>query len=79
VFTNTGIVIFAANIFADFSQLQKWMMFLAIEHGVLLVKAILSEWIPDFPEEVEQGQIWGKRVVNERLYGKPADLEEQRR
>jgi len=55
------------------------MMFLAIEHGVLLVKAILSEWIPDFPEEVEQGQIWGKRVVNERLYGKPADLEEQRR
>jgi hypothetical protein len=41
-FTNTAILVFTSDIFDEWSISKKWILFIALEHGLLLFKAIVS-------------------------------------
>ncbi|OMJ79321.1 hypothetical protein SteCoe_20704 [Stentor coeruleus] len=76
--TNTGIIIFTTDIFDNDTTTQKWFYFMVIEHFLLFFKVILARIIPDVPENVEKGLIWSRRMVKEKIFGKPSDVDEQR-
>lgn len=41
-FTNTAILVFSSDIFDGWTISNKWILFIALEHGLLLFKAIVS-------------------------------------
>jgi hypothetical protein len=75
---NIGIVLFTANAFQIESTAHKWIFFLAVEHGIFVLKFVIADVIPDVPRKVKEGIVWSERVVNEKLYGKFADIDKER-
>lgn len=73
--TNVGIIIFTENAFNLDSPSTKWVVFLVLEHALILFKIALALFIPDVSFVVQKGLVWGKRIVDERLYGKLVDVE----
>ena len=65
--TNLAIVVFTHNAFGLSSSGDRWIMFLFIEHFLLLVKFLIALIIPDMPVPVKQGGIWGERIVKEKV------------
>lgn len=57
IVTNVAIAIFTAHIF-DVSLEEKWVIFLVIEHGLLLFKFASSVAIPDTPQIVKRAKEW---------------------
>ena len=76
--TNTAIFIFTTDIFDFASTSEKWIMFMVIEHGLLLFKFLIDKNIPDVPRKVRRGLAWGERIANERLYGKSSEVDERK-
>ena len=72
--TNTGIIAFTGNMFGGDTG-SKWLIFVAIEHGLLLAKFLISLAIPDEPEVVVKGLAWSKRIEAE-VKGKDSGKEE---
>lgn len=78
--TNTALVMFTANIF-HFEEEQttlKWILFLLIEHGLIVFKLLLAVYIPNIPTKVKLGLIWSQRIVNERLFNRLTDTDQER-
>ena len=75
--TNTGILIFTAKL--TFFDLNPWVCFILIEHGLLLFKWMLMVVWPHKSSTVKNGLLWGKRIASERIYGKASDYDEQRK
>ena len=75
---NIGIVLFTANSFEIQDASSKWIFFLVIEHGIFVLKFLLSAYIPDVSELVKDGLVWSERVMNEKLYGKLSDTDKER-
>jgi methylaspartate ammonia-lyase len=65
--TNLAIVVFTHKAFGLSSAGDRWVLFLFIEHSLLLVKFVISLIIPDMPVPVKQGGIWGERIVKEKV------------
>lgn len=76
--TNTGIVIFTSDVFDISSGEMKWIIFILIEHGLFILKFLVSVYIPDVPEIARNGRTWCNRVMNEKLYGKLSDTDLER-
>lgn len=77
IVTNVAIAIFTAHIF-DTSLEEKWIIFLLIEHALLLFKFLQSSAIPDTPFIVKQAKIWQARRVAEKMYNKCVTTEDER-
>lgn len=60
--TNTGIVVFTGNAFPGLAMENKWLVFVAIEHTLFLIKFLISVAIPDEPSVVSRGLAWSKRM-----------------
>ncbi|OMJ92465.1 hypothetical protein SteCoe_4807 [Stentor coeruleus] len=73
--TNIGIIIFTTDVLEIEESTYKWLVFMMFEHAILFFKVSVSLLIPDVPDQIMEGKSWGSRVVNERLYGKVADIE----
>lgn len=73
--TNIGIIIFTTDVLEIEDGTYKWLVFMIFEHAILFFKISVSLLIPDIPEQVSEGKAWSSRIVNERLYGKVADIE----
>ena len=76
-FTNTGILVFTTDIFDSSSQSMRWIIFLTIEHGILIFKYLLTLIFSTTPSSVTKSLIWSQRIVDEKIYGNGIDLEEQ--
>jgi hypothetical protein len=77
--TNAAIIIFTADVFDIEDTATKWLLFLAFEHSLLLIKWIVAAYIPDTPNIVKEGKIWSNRLVNEKLYNKLTDVDKERK
>ena len=75
---NIGIVFFTAKSFSISDTSTKWILFIAIEHSIFIFKFILSGLIPDKPTIVAKGLDWSERVVDEKLYNKVSDIDQER-
>ena len=75
---NIGIVLFTADAFHISDTATKWIFFLAVEHGIFVLKFALSALIPDIPRKVKNGIVWSERIVNEKLYGRLSDIDKER-
>lgn len=73
--SNVAILVFTNNVFDLDNRADQWLVFFVLEHCLILVKAAINMYIPNIPQEVQQGQKWGERVVNEVLYGKISDID----
>lgn len=73
--TNIGLIIFTTNVFELDSTHSKWLLFIILEHGIILGKYLIAFAIPDVPLRVQDGLKWSQRIVNERLYGKLCDAD----
>lgn len=76
--TNTAILSFTTNVFHIHDEKYVWILFLALEHGLLLFKFIIAMLVSDTPRYVIDALTWSQRIVNERIYGKAVDVDEQR-
>jgi Calcium-activated chloride channel len=68
--TNIGLIIFTTNAFNLDSDEHKWILFLIMEHLLIIFKFLVDWIIPDVPDLVRSGLIWSQRVADERIYGK---------
>ena len=66
--TNAGLIIFTSGIFDFCDTLTQWIIFIALEHILVLGKFVISVVIKDVPEVVEDGLKWSERIVKERVY-----------
>ncbi|OMJ66817.1 hypothetical protein SteCoe_36201 [Stentor coeruleus] len=76
--TNIGIAVFTTDVLEIEESAYKWVTFLLFEHVILFFKVLASFLIPNVPYKVDTGKTWSSRMVNERLYGKVADVEKVR-
>jgi hypothetical protein len=76
-FTNTGILIFTTDIFDSKSTAWQWITFLSVEHGIVIFKYVLALFVYTTPDSVAKAIIWSNRIVNEKIYGKATDVDEQ--
>jgi hypothetical protein len=65
VFTNSGIIFFTMNVMHD--HYLNIYGFLILEHAIIFGMYLINVFIPDVPEIVKDGKIWGDRVVKEKL------------
>lgn len=49
VMTNTAIIIFTTNVFDGFDTGEKWLMFIVIEHALIIAKILIAVYTPDKP------------------------------
>jgi hypothetical protein len=73
-----GVLIFTAGAFKIDDTNEKWILFMVLEHAIIVLKSLIMAFIPDMPKKVADGIVWGERVVNEKLYGKLADIDLER-
>lgn len=76
--TNTGLIIFTTDVFDFDRSTDRWICFIAIEHGLFVIKMIISAFIPDIPEDVNHGVKWSQRIRSEKLWGKFTDIDKER-
>jgi hypothetical protein len=81
VFVNAGLIVFTANVFGfeDGDVLAKLVAYFIIDHFLLLSKTLISWLVPDENYEFCDSKLWQKRIVDERLYLKFADIDKQRK
>jgi len=76
--TNMAIIIFTTDAFEIEDTKNKWLIFLILEHSLIILKIILNVLIPDIPTIVTKGLMWSKVQVDEKLYGKISDVDKCR-
>lgn len=64
--TNTGIVVFTSGLFYDWSKLNQVLIFVILEHFLLLGMYVISVIVPDIPHVVTDGLNWTQRIVTEK-------------
>mmetsp|Transcript_1420 Transcript_1420/g.146 ORF Transcript_1420/g.146 Transcript_1420/m.146 type:complete len:128 (+) Transcript_1420:67-450(+) len=57
--TLSGIMIFTANIFLLNDSYSRWLVFLIVEHGLLIMQFVYFLLIHGTPTQVERGIKWG--------------------
>ena len=67
VFTNSAIIIFTSGLFADTSFKEKSLIFLVLEHALMLIIWMLKRLVPSYPPVVRKGQQWSKRVLQKKI------------
>ena len=67
VFTNSAIIIFTSGLFTDTSFKQKCLIFLILEHALMLTIWMLKRLIPSYPPVVKKAQQWSKRVLQKKI------------
>ena len=67
VFTNSGIIIFTSGLLNNTSFKEKCMIFLVLEHALMLIIWVLKHIIPSYPPIVKKGQLWSKRIVQKKI------------
>jgi len=50
--TNTAVVVFGSHAFENWTHYQKIMIFLAVEHGMIILRILLATLLPTVPWEV---------------------------
>ena len=72
---NSGLIIFTTGIVESLlgdKEGSKFfyilVAFVVLEHILLIGMFLISVLIPDNPEIVEKGLVWGERMINEKLY-----------
>lgn len=81
---NTGLIVFTSGAIQNFFSYTEvvagvetlvvpslsvtLMVFIALEHFMLIGMFLISVAIPDEPDFVIKGLAWGERIVNEKLY-----------
>ena len=55
--TNIATVVFTVNGFAIEKSEYKWLVFILLEHLILLFKVVISVTVPDVPERVENALV----------------------
>jgi hypothetical protein len=78
--TNTAILSFTTNVLHIEDKEDEryvWILFLTLEHGLLLFKFIIAVLVSDTPLRVRHALTWSARIVNERIYAKAVDVDEQ--
>ena len=68
--TNAGIVVFTSQSFSDWSSFHQVLLFIALEHFLLLGMYVISILVPDVPTEVTDGLNWMNRIVTEKNLSK---------
>ncbi|CAG9319506.1 unnamed protein product [Blepharisma stoltei] len=76
--TNIAIIIFTTDAFEIEDTKNKWLIFLILEHSLVILKIVLNVLIPDIPIIVIKGLMWSKVQVDEKLYGKFSDVDKWR-
>jgi len=76
--TNTAILVFMTGVFETDNKYYKLIIFILIEHFILMVMFSLKFFVSDMPENVVKARIWGRRIINERIFNQPTDIDEQR-
>lgn len=71
--TNSGIVVFTSGALNHFDLPAKIMIFFIIEHLFVFGIALVSYFIPDSSEIVNQGIVWCKRVSQKKQLGRLMD------
>jgi len=73
IMSNTGILVFTTNTFLSWTVNQKWLVFLVIEHVLLLLTITLqisiSQWPPGLRDIIARQKI----VVQKHFYGFSSD------
>ena len=69
VVTNIAIIIFTTDLFEMWPEWQKWALFVAAEHALLLVKIGVQMTVDDFPQWVLDLQNRHKLLVNKIFKG----------
>lgn len=75
--TNAGLIIFTSGIFDFCDTLTQWIIFMALEHILVLGKFVISVVVKDVPEVVEDGLKWSERIVKEKVYKVFSNSEDQ--
>ena len=78
---NAGIIVFPSGLFdaalsgygdsQNDRETMQVLIFIALEHLLILGMFMISVIIPDEPEVVQKGLVWSERVINEKLYKIP--------
>jgi hypothetical protein len=76
VVTNIAIIIFTTDLFETWPEWQKWALFVAAEHALLLVKIGVQMTVDDFPQWVLDLQDRHKLLVNKIFKGLEQEEEE---
>ena len=63
--TNAGLIVFTARIFHGVGIQGQWLVFMGIEHLLLLCKFLISIAVPDQPTVVKKGLAWSQRIMEE--------------
>ena len=71
VFTNSGIIIFTSGLLTDTSFKEKCIIFLVLEHALMLIIWVLKHIIPSYPPVVKKGQQWSKRILQKKISQNP--------
>lgn len=78
VVTNAAIIVFTAGVFDDGPR-TAWIAFLVIEHVLFVLKYLIAAYVPDMPFMVNNGKQWMERVINEKVFLKLSDQDEERK
>ena len=81
---NTGLIVFTSGAIQSFfsytevvngvettvlpTLVTSLMVFIALEHFMLIGMFLISVAVPDEPDFVIKGLAWGERIINEKLY-----------
>ena len=73
---NSGLIIFTSGLVEGFfvsdPDKSKFFItlvdFVVLEHVLLIGMFLISALVPDYPEIVEKGLIWGERMIKEKIY-----------
>jgi len=49
VMTNVAIVIFTADVFDGLDNVEKWILFVGLEHVMIILKLLIAAYTPDKP------------------------------
>ena len=76
VVTNIALIFFTTDIFAGWSKSSRWLMFMAAEHALLALKAVIEDVVPDTPLQIEMVSARHEHTVKRVFQGLQAEKED---
>ena len=67
MFSNIGINIFTTGLVKDFSEMNKLLLFIILEHIIMLIVLVYWKSISNVPKTVMKAKKWGKIFADEKL------------
>jgi Calcium-activated chloride channel len=71
--TNSGIVVFTSGIFDSEANYLKVIIFILLEHFLLIGMYIIAAAVPDTPIVVTDGLTWSNRIVKAKILNQAED------